>query len=85
MTHAGSACLILLSKFWTTFSANFGGKPKKFYGKENWPSRILTFSCLSTGVFTFMAYRASITSELAVRQLKLPFDSLESLLESDFM
>ena len=31
---------------WTTFTANFSGKPAVPPGKNNWPSRILVFFCL---------------------------------------
>ena len=36
------------------------------------------------GSVIWMAFRASFTSELSIRKLKLPFDDLESLSKSDY-
>ncbi len=46
--------------------------------------RILVFSVLLTGNLVFMSYRAAITSDLAVWSIKMPFDSLPGLLETDY-
>ena len=46
--------------------------------------RILIFFIAFTGNVVFISYRSSMTSELAVRPQKLPFNSLEGLIESDY-
>ena len=75
--------LIFLKNLWVALKANFGGKPK--YSKPtNTTHKIIMFECLLVGSIIWMAYRASLTSELSIKKLKLPFNSLESLLASDY-
>ena len=72
----------LLTNLWIALKANFGGKPGSII--KNFAYQIVIFSCLLVGSIFWMAYRASLTSELAVVNFKLPFDDLESLLVSDY-
>ena len=72
----------LLTNLWIALKANFGGKPGSIV--KNNAYQILIFSCLLVGSIFWMAYRASLTSELAVVNFKLPFNDLESLLVSDY-
>ena len=72
----------LLTNLWIALKANFGGKPGSII--KNNAYQILIFSCLLVGSIFWMAYRASLTSELAVVNFKLPFNDLESLLVSDY-
>ena len=72
----------LLMNLWIALKANFGGKPGSIINNNAY--QIVIFSCLLVGSIFWMAYRASLTSELAVVNLKLPFDDLESLLVSDY-
>ena len=75
--------LPILKNLWVALKANFGGKPK--YSKPaNTTHKIIMFECLLVGSIIWMAYRASLTSELSIKKLKLPFNSLESLLASDY-
>ncbi len=46
--------------------------------------RLMTFVVSFWGVVVWCVYRAALTSELTVQVSRLPFDSLESLLESDY-
>ena len=72
-----------LKNLWVAFKANFGGKPN--YSKPaSTTHKIIMFECLLVGSIIWMAYRASLTSELSVKKLKLPFNNLESLLASDY-
>ena len=71
-----------LKNLWIALKANVGGKPNKI--QENTMYQILLFNCLLVGSVIWMAYRASLTSELSVRKFKLPFNSLENLLVSDY-
>ena len=72
----------LLINLWIALKANFGGKPGTIISNNAY--QIVIFSCLLVGSIFWMAYRASLTSELAVVKFKLPFDDLESLLVSDY-
>ena len=72
------------SNLWVAFKANFGGKPSFALADKSVTLQIILFTCLLVGSVIWMAYRASLTSELSVRRVSKPFDSLESLLESDY-
>ena len=74
--------LDLLKNLWVALKANVGGKPSEI--QKNSMYQILLFNCLLVGSVIWMAYRASLTSELSVRKMKLPFNDLESLLASDY-
>ncbi len=65
-------------------TANFGGKPKSANLDKVMSTRIIVSTCLLTGTVLWIGYRASVTSELFVKKINYPFDSLESLLESGF-
>ena len=71
-----------LKNLWVALKANAGGKPNSM--KKNTSYRIVLFDCLLVGSVVWMAYRASFTSELSVVKLNLPFNDLESLLNTDF-
>ena len=73
---------IYLENLWLAFKANFGGKPSSIH--ENNSYKISIFSCLLVGSIVWMAYRAEIISELSVLKVKMPFDSLEDLLKSNY-
>ena len=80
-----SSCLpTCTTNLWVAFRANFGGKPPFVLAHRNFTLQIILFTCLLVGSVIWMAYRASLTSELSVRRVSKPFDSLESLLESDY-
>ena len=71
-----------LTNLWIALKANAGGKPSKL--QKNTVHQIVLFDCLLVGSVIWMAYRASFTSELSVRKLKLPFNDLESLSKTDY-
>ena len=62
--------------------ANFSGEPG--YDYENIMLKTILFGCLLAGVIIWGAYQASLTSELSVKKLKLPFIDPETLHQSDF-
>ena len=72
------------TNLWVAFKANFGGKPPFVLARKNFTLQIILFTCLLVGSVIWMAYRGSLTSELSVIRVSKPFDSLESLLESDY-
>ena len=67
---------------WVSIKANFGGEIVIL--QENAVVKIILFSCSLVGVITWGAYQASLTSELSIIKLKLPFIDLETLLKSDY-
>ena len=79
-----SLLLDFLAWTWSMLAVNFGRKPTKVPEKPRISSYIVLLSMLLSGTIIWMAYRASLTSELSVIKLKLPFDSLESLLTTDY-
>ena len=78
--------LQFLTYSWLVFASFFGGKPSwsKIPPKlDYWfPWRWILFGIFLTGNFIFMFYRASITSELAVWSIRMPFDTLQGLLDN---
>ena len=80
-----SSCLpTCTTNLWVALKANFGGKPRFVLAHRNVTLQIILFTCLLVGSIIWMAYRGSLTSELSVKRVSKPFDSLESLLESDY-
>ena len=71
-----------LTNLWVAFKANAGGKPSSI--KKTASYKIVLFDCLLVGSVVWMAYRASFTSELSVKKLKLPFNDLESLSKTSY-
>ena len=71
-----------LTNLWVALKANAGGKPSKL--QKTTVHRIVLFDCLLVGSVIWMAYRASLTSELSVAKLKLPFNDLGSLSKTDY-
>ena len=71
-----------VGNLWIALKANAGGKPNTKHISTS--HQILMFVCLLIGSLIWMAYRASITSELSIIQLKEPFTDLDSLLDSDY-
>ena len=71
-----------LRNLWVAFKANAGGRPSSI--KKNTSYKIVLFDCLLVGSVVWMAYRASFTSELSVKKLKLPFNDLESLSKTSY-
>ena len=71
-----------LNNFWVAIKSNFGGEHSSSYRNSIYD--IILFDCLLVGSVVWMAYQASLTSELSVIKLKLPFIDLETLYRSDF-
>ena len=67
---------------WVSIKANFGGELVLL--QDNAVVKIILFSCSLVGVIIWGAYQASLTSELSIIKLKLPFIDLETLLKSDY-
>ena len=67
---------------WIFMRINFGGEPG--YEHKSFTLKIIFLISLIAGIIIWGAYQASLTSELSVVKLKLPFNDLESLYNSDF-
>ncbi len=70
--------------FFRAYSANLGGKPKDALPKTFASNRVTLFTMLLVGKVMWIGYKAFMTSQLSVIQLLYPFDSPETLLETDF-
>ena len=68
---------------WTSFATNFGGH---FDTNETYRNsyKVLLFTTLFCGNIIWMGYQASLTVDLSVPINKLPFDSLETFLQTDW-
>ena len=74
-----------LNWLWTSITGNFGVPPMYTDLKNSWISnRIVFLSCILSGFIAWMAYQAALTSALATIKVQPPFDSLETLLKTDF-
>ena len=82
LTNNKSWFFTYLRNLMISMKANAGGKPSSVKKRESY--RIVLFVCLFIGAVVGMAYMASITSKLTVTKLKLPFDDLESLYQTNF-
>ena len=73
-----------IGSYMTIFGSMFGMKPRPMPFDQKATLRLILFSTFLTGNVLFMSYRASLTSELSVKDKYMPFKSLEGLLESLF-
>ena len=64
---------------WTSFTANFGGKPSESPIDLKKSYKITVFISLLGGVVIWIAYRSFLCAELSIVEEKLPFKDLESL------
>ena len=71
-----------LKNLWVALKSNFGGEHSSVIKSVIYD--IVLFDCLLVGSVVWMAYQASLTSELSVIKLKLPFIDLETLYKSDY-
>ena len=88
ITIAKTFCLFKFSKLniisicgfvWSSFTANFGGKPSGSPIDLKKPYKIIVFISLLGGVVIWIAYRSFLCAELSIVEEKLPFKDLESL------
>ena len=81
-----SSVMEAISNYWMVFCSYLGRKPTSFPTDRDGRKffQLVTFVVLFCGNIIFMAYRASLTSELSTRKSKLPFTSLEELHDSDY-
>jgi len=71
-----------IKNVWIALKIDFGGEPG--HEHENLTLKIILFTYLTGGIVIWGAYQASLTSELSVVKIKLPFNDLESLYNSNF-
>ena len=82
LTNNSFLFLEYLKNVWVTMKTNFGGEPGDEH--EIFSLKVIILDCLLVGIVTWGAYQASLTSELAIIKLKLPFWDLETLYQSNF-
>ena len=73
----------VVGDFWMLGASYFGRKANTTDTRESGPLRILLFAAFFSGTLVFMAYKSSLTAELAVSRNSLPFETLEQLYHSD--
>ncbi len=74
----------LVYNSYVVFRSNLGGPPYPIAGDKTAHLKAFLFSIFFASNIVWMSYRASLTSELSNRELKMPFITLEDLLESDY-
>ena len=83
LTSGKSLCFTdYLKNLCVALKSNFGGEHSSVIKSVLYD--IVLFDCLLVGSVVWMAYQASLTSELSVIKLKLPFIDLETLYKSDY-
>ena len=61
---------------WTSFIAFFGGKPGEIHIDSRRSYKAIVMVSLIGGLIIWIAFRASLTSELAIVVTKLPFNDM---------
>ncbi len=74
----------LVYNYYIVFRSNLGGAPFPIQGDKTFQMKSLLFSIFFASNIVWMSYRASLTSELSSMKLKLPFSTLEELLQSNY-
>ena len=79
-----------VSKVWDIFETSFLVLGSVF-GNDPFPEKkikgwayFVTFMVSFSGMVAFIAYQGSLTSELAVKKIKLPFSTFQELMDSDY-
>ncbi len=76
--------IAFFSYFFLVFRSNLGASSSSVPNEKAVNPRLLLFSIFFASNIVWMAYRASLTSELSTRQVKMPFLTLEELYHSDY-
>ena len=83
LTYGKSLCFAdYLKNLWVALTSNFGAEQSSVIKSVIYD--IVLFDCLLVGSVVWMAYQASLTSELSIIKLKLPFIDLETLYKSNY-
>lgn len=70
---------------WTSFIANFGGKPNACQTIDSKNSyKIVVFTSLFCGSMIWMFYRAQMNAVLSIRYKTLPFTDLDNIADTDW-
>ncbi len=62
----------------------FGSAPYSVVGAKMGPVKVFVFFVFLTSTVLWSVYRAALTSKLVTQRAKMPFSSLEELLQSDY-
>jgi len=79
---------LLIQHIWLVWASNFGlnvASMNKNITKVFNSKKILLFVAFLNGNILFAGYRASLTSELSVKDISLPFTNIEEMIEANYM
>ncbi len=68
----------------TMLRACLGGPPSEQPNDQSPRLKVFLFTVLFTSNILWSGYRASLTSKLVQRELKMPFTTLDEFLDSDY-
>ena len=69
---------------WTSFIANFSGKPTPTKIDKKRSYKAIVFTSLLSGVLLWISYRSMLSAALTVTYKKFPFDDMESFSRTDW-
>ena len=74
----------IICYLWTSFIANFGGKPSKTVMDNKHSYKCIILVSLLSGTIFWISYRAKLISELSIIDKRIPFTDLESFSKSNW-
>ncbi len=74
----------IVGDFWMLGASYFGRKSNTTNVNESEPLKIIFFVAFLSGTLVFMAYRSSLTAELAVQRDSMPFETLDELYDTTY-
>ena len=69
---------------WTSFTANFGGKPTPTKIDKTTTYKMVIVTSLLSGLVIWMAYRSMLIAVFSVTYRKYPFSDIESFSKTDW-
>ena len=76
--------MCIRDSIWTSFSGFLGGTPAPTPIDKKSPYKTMIIATLLCGTVVWIAYTAQLTSELALREKKYPFDDMMSFSETNW-
>lgn len=78
------AILDAICFLWTSFTANFGGKPTPTKIDKTTTYKIVVITSLLSGLVIWMAYRSMLIAVFSILYQKYPFSDIESFSNTDW-
>lgn len=85
--HGRDGAGSIAAHYWTVFYSYFGCRSPwtiAAAGNGEQGLRIFLFFTFLAGNVVFMSYRAALTSELSVRDIRMPFDSVKTMYHANY-